>query len=144
MVSEQIRRDILTGWAVVVVDDEPDSLDVASRLLRFYGATVHTATNGEEGLAVIRKVHPRFVISDLSMPVLDGWGMLYELKLDRATLEIPAIALTAHAMLGDRERAITAGFHNYLSKPLTPSTFMRDLLRLLIDIPAFEAELTVK
>ena len=143
MVSQQIPRDILSGWVVVVVDDEPDSLDVAARLLRFYGATVHTATNGEEGLALIRKVHPRFVISDLSMPVLDGWGMLYELKLDRATLDIPAIALTAHAMLGDRERAITAGFHNYLSKPLTPATFMRDLLHLLIDIPAFEAELTI-
>jgi CheY-like chemotaxis protein len=76
------------------------------------------------------------------MPEMDGWGMLGALKLDRATLDIPVIALTAHAMVGDRERAIMAGFHNYLTKPLTPATFMKDLLVLLTDIPAFASELT--
>jgi CheY-like chemotaxis protein len=67
--------------------------------------------------------------------------MLGELKLDRTTMDIPVIALTAHAMVGDRERAIMAGFHNYLTKPLTPATFMKDLLVLLTDIPAFAQEL---
>jgi CheY-like chemotaxis protein len=132
-----IRRDILNGWNVLVVDDEPDSLDVASRILKHYGAQVHTATNGQEGLEAVRKLRPRFIISDLSMPVLDGWGFLEELKRNRDTLEIPVIALTAHAMVGDRQRAIVAGFHNYLTKPLTPATFMTDLVRLLDDIPEF-------
>jgi CheY-like chemotaxis protein len=141
MTTSSIRRDILQNWTVVVVDDEPDSLEVATRILRFYGADVHTATNGEEGLAIIRTLSPRLVISDLSMPVLDGWGMLYELKQDRKTLDIPIIALTAHAMVGDRERAIMAGFHNYLTKPLTPATFMKDLLVLLADIPTMAEEL---
>ncbi len=136
-----IRRDILAGWDVLVVDDEPDSLEVATRVLKHYGATVHSATNGREGLEAARQRRPRFIISDISMPVMDGWEMLYELKQDRATLEIPIIALTAHAMLGDRERGIAAGFHNYLTKPLTPSTFMRDLLILLTDVPAFAAQL---
>lgn len=138
-----IRRDILQNWKVVVVDDEPDSLEVAVRILRHYGADVHTATNGKEGIESVHNLRPKLVISDLSMPEMDGWGMLQELKQDRSTLDIPIIALTAHAMVGDRERAIMAGFHNYLTKPLTPATFMKDLLVLLMDIPAFAQELTV-
>jgi len=142
MTPTAIRRDILQNWTVVVVDDEPDSLEVAVRILRHYGAEVQTAINGFDGLKRIRSVRPKLVISDLSMPEMDGWGMLGELKLDRTTMEIPVIALTAHAMVGDRERAIMAGFHNYLTKPLTPATFMKDLLVLLTDIPAFANELT--
>jgi len=141
MTSSAIRRDILQNWTVVVVDDEPDSLEVAVRILRHYGADVHTAVNGSDGLNRIRSLRPKLVISDLSMPEMDGWGMLGELKLDRATIDIPVIALTAHAMVGDRERAIMAGFHNYLTKPLTPATFMKDLLVLLTDIPGFAHEL---
>ncbi len=131
----EIRRDVLKDWNILVVEDELDSLEVAERILRFYGAIVHTAANGREGLETARKIHPKFIISDLSMPVMDGWEMLYELKQDRTTIAIPVIALTAHAMKGDRERAISAGFHNYLTKPLTPATFMRDLLALLDNIP---------
>jgi CheY-like chemotaxis protein len=126
-----IQRDILNRWNVVVVDDEADSLEVATRLLKHYGAAVHTGMNGKEGLDLIRKIRPHFILSDLSMPEMDGWGMLYELKLHRETASIPIFALTAHAMVGDRERAIMAGFHNYMTKPLTPATFMQDLLALL-------------
>src|SRR5579871_5498117 len=125
-----IPRNVLNGWDVLVVDDEPDSLEVASRLLRHYGAQVRTATNGEEALNSVREQRPTIVISDLSMPVLDGWGLIYALKQNRSTIDLPVIALTAHAMVGDRDRAISAGFHNYLIKPLTPSTFIKDLLRL--------------
>lgn len=138
-----IPRTILKDWVVLVVDDEADSLEVATRILRHYGAVVHTATNGQEGLEVVRTIRPRFIISDLSMPIMDGWGMLDALKRERETLDIPVIALTAHAMTGDRERAIMAGFHNYLTKPLTPATFLRDLLNLLTDIPAFASEIKV-
>lgn len=132
-----IPKNLLAGWRIVVIDDEPDSLEVAEIILTAYGAEVHTATNGSEGLAVIHEVRPHFVISDLSMPVLDGWGVIFALKQDRATMDMPVIALTAHAMVGDRERALAAGFHNYLTKPLTAHTFIRDLLKLLVDVPAF-------
>ena len=132
-----IPRTILRGWNVLVIDDEPDSLEVATRLLKHYGATVMTAANGQEGLELVKTGRPTLIISDLSMPVLDGWGLIYELNRNRTTCDIPVIALTAHAMSGDRERALSAGFRNYLTKPLTPATFMRDLLSLLVDIPAF-------
>src|SRR5262245_11432663 len=123
--TQEISKKILKGWDVVVVDDDPMSLTVASTILSHYGALVHKAINGHEGLNVIRLVQPKFVISDLSMPVMDGWQMIAELNKDRTMTHIPVIALTAHAMLGDRQKAIAAGFHNYLTKPLTPATFIR-------------------
>lgn len=139
-----IPKDLLSGWDIVVIDDEEDSLMVAEIVLSEYGANIHTASNGEDGLKVIRQVKPRFVISDLAMPVLDGWGLIAAMQRDTALVEIPAIALTAHAMAGDRERAIAAGFHNYLTKPLTVETFIQDLVKLLVDIPELSGELNVE
>lgn len=139
----KIPRDLLDGWDIVVIDDEADSLMVAKVILSSYGANLHTASNGEEGLKVIREVQPKFVISDISMPVLDGWGVISEMKSDTHLMEIPAIALTAHAMVGDRERAIGAGFYNYLTKPLTVETFMQDLVNLIVDIPVLANQLNI-
>src|SRR5690349_11576246 len=115
---------VMVGWRVLVVDDEQDSLEVARMMLELAGATVLTAINGQEGLAMVDKTRPHFILSDLSMPVMDGWHMMRELSLDRRTNEIPVIALTAHAMSGDRERAMQAGFANYISKPLDPDKFI--------------------
>lgn len=133
---ETIPDNLLAGWDIVVLDDEEDSLEVAEVILLEHGANVYTATNGADGLQVVRKVKPRFIISDLSMPIMDGWGFINALKADRGLADIPVIALTAHAMQGDRERALAAGFHNYLVKPLTVDTFIRDLVNLLVDIPS--------
>lgn len=138
-----LPRDLLLGWDVVVIDDEEDSLMVAEIILTEYGANLYTASNGAMGLDVVRKVRPRFVISDVSMPVMDGWGFIHALRRDPELYDIPAIALTAHAMIGDRERAVEAGFHNYLSKPLTPETFIIDLINLLMDIPSLASSLNI-
>ena len=126
---------LLKSQRILVIDDEPDSLEVAMILLEMYYVQVLTATNGHEGLAAAKQYRPLFIISDLSMPEMSGWEMLDALKQDRTTLDIPVIALTAHAMEGDRNRAIAAGFHNYLTKPLRPDTFIRDLLDVVMDIP---------
>jgi CheY-like chemotaxis protein len=131
-----IPDDILTGWSVLVIDDDPDALEIVTMLLSLYGANVATASNGREGLEAVRKHRPRFVIADLSMPEMSGWDMMGVLKNDRTTLDIPVVALTAHAMNGDRNRALAAGFHNYLTKPLRPESFVSELLSLLTtDIP---------
>lgn len=139
----KIPDNLLAGWDIVVVDDEPDSLEVARYILDFYSARVHTSGNATEGFDLIRRVQPRFVISDLSMPQVDGWGLIARLKEDVATRDIPIIALTAHAMPGNRERAIAAGFQNYLTKPLTADTFMDQLIQLLIAIPVLSEQLNV-
>ncbi|MBC7813149.1 MAG: response regulator [Burkholderiales bacterium] len=141
--TNAVPQNLLAQWDVLVVDDDPYSLQVATIILSHYGAQVATATNGQEGLESARRLRPRLIIADLSMPVLDGWGMVEQLKKDRATMDIPAIALTAHAMIGDRAKAMAAGFHNYLTKPLTPSTFMNDLMRLLVDIPELSGHLNM-
>jgi CheY-like chemotaxis protein len=133
--NPEIPRDMLQNWEVVVVDDDPASLDIAASLLQFYGATVYRAKNGEEGVRLTRAERPALVITDLSMPVMDGWELIKRLKEERTTLEIPIIALTAHGRRGDRARAIELGCHNFLNKPLTPYTFIKDLLTLLVDIP---------
>lgn len=138
-----IPNDLLAGWDIVVLEDEPDSLEVAEIILGEYGAIVTAASNGQEGMELVRKIRPRFVISDLSMPVMDGWGFISQMKADVHLADIPVIALTAHAMVGDRERAIAAGFHNYLTKPLTVDRFMGDLVRLLIDIPELAESLNI-
>ena len=77
------------------------------------------------------------------MPVLDGWGVISGMSKDSVLKDIPAIALTAHAMVGDRQRAVEAGFHNYLTKPLTVDTFIQDLVNLLADIPELANELNI-
>ena len=107
------------------------------------GATIQTASNGREGLEKATQRRPRFILSDLSMPEMSGWQLLRALKNDPRTKDIPVIALTAHAMQGDRELGFAAGFHNYLTKPLMPETFINNVLTLLMDVPsiakAFEA-----
>ena len=138
-----LPKDLLNGWDIVVIDDEEDSLMVAQVILDEYGANTHTATNGEEGIAIIREVRPKFVICDLSMPIMDGWKLISTMRADIGLRTIPAIALTAHAMAGDRERAVAAGFYNYLTKPLTVETFIQDLVNLLIDIPELASILNI-
>jgi CheY-like chemotaxis protein len=133
---------LLQGTRILVVEDEPDSMEVAIILLEMYGAVVYAAGNGREGLEQARKYHPTFIISDLSMPEMSGWEMVHQLKDDRSTTEIPVIALTAHAMTGDRERALAAGFHNYLSKPLRPETFVQELVKLVADTPEIAQQLS--
>jgi CheY-like chemotaxis protein len=131
-----IPDNVLEDWTVLVIDDDPDALEIVDALLTLYGAKVLTASNGRLGLDAIRQHRPRFVIADLSMPEMTGWDMVGVLKNDRTTLDIPVVALTAHAMAGDRNRALAMGFHNYLTKPLRPESFVTELLTLLAaDIP---------
>lgn len=139
-----VSDKLLRGWVVLVVDDEPDNLLVPQRLLKKCGAEVLTAANGKIGLALAIERKPRVIITDLSMPEMSGWEMLYQILKTPDIATIPVIALTAHAMNGDRERAMGAGFHNYLTKPLRPETFVNDLLNLLVDIPAINVELTAQ
>lgn len=138
-----MKKDMLAGWTILIVDDDRKTLHFMKELIEFCGADVYTAENGQQGLEQVQVVQPDFIIADLSMPVMDGWQMIEQLKKDRSTAHIPIIALTAHAMVGDRERAIAAGCHNYLSKPLRLDKFVGQLLVLLTDIPAFAPKLGI-
>jgi len=132
---------MLRDWTILLVDDDQKSLEIMVELTTFFGATAHRAENGKAGLELARTVQPDFILTDLSMPVMDGWEMIKQLKNDPALAKIPIIALTAHAMVGDREKALAAGCHNYLSKPLRPESFGKQLNQLLSDIPELAGKL---
>ncbi|MEO1254257.1 MAG: response regulator, partial [Bacteroidota bacterium] len=97
-------RTLLVGWTILVVDDHEDSQEIIADILTFYGANVVFANDGKEGFAKAIEIQPKFIISDIAMPNLDGWGFIELIKGDSRTANIPTIALTAHAMVGDREK----------------------------------------
>lgn len=121
----------LTGWQILVVDDEPDSIEVVKLVLTAVGAVVSDAADGREGLRKFQTEQPRLVLTDLSMPEMDGWELLTAIRKHETNGRIPVIALTAHTMAGDQERVVEAGFDGYMSKPLKLFTFIKDLLTTL-------------
>jgi two-component system, cell cycle response regulator DivK len=103
---------------VLLVEDNPDNREALSRHLRRKGYEVLIAVDGGEGVEKARPEVPDLVLMDMSLPVLDGWEATRRLKADPETRAIPVIALTAHAMAGDREKALEAGCDDYDTKPV--------------------------
>ena len=122
---------------ILVVEDDFDSREHLAALLRSGGYEVATAANGLEAQQwlVSTTALPSVILLDLVMPVMDGWELIRRLKANPDTVAIPIIALTAHAMIGDREQAMAAGCHNYITKPLSVKSFISDLVGVLTDIP---------
>lgn len=103
---------------ILVVEDVDLNIDLLVQLLEGEAYTVVTAMDGEEGLNVAAAERPDLILMDLSLPVLDGWEATRRLKASPDLHHIPVIALTAHAMRGDEEKALAAGCDAYLTKPL--------------------------
>lgn len=116
---------------ILVIEDNAMNLALMTYVLEAFGCTVLSAPDGLKGMAVIRAARPDLVLCDIQMPLMDGYAVAREMKQDRTTAGIPLIAVTASAMLGDRERMIEAGFDGYLSKPIDPATLMNDLAPFL-------------
>src|SRR5512139_3661056 len=102
-----------------------------SRRLAKKGHQVSIAVDGQEGIEKARSEHPELVLMDMSLPKMDGWEATRQLKADEATRTIPVIALTAHAMRGDREKAIEAGCDDYDTKPVDLSRLLEKIERLV-------------
>jgi len=103
---------------ILLVEDNENNRDMLSRRLRRQGHEVLTAADGLEGVALARTGAPELILLDMSLPGLDGWDAARLLKSEAATRPIPIIALTAHAMSGDREKALGAGCDDYGTKPV--------------------------
>ncbi|MBI5961688.1 MAG: response regulator [Chloroflexi bacterium] len=121
----------LSTWQILLVEDEPDNLELIAETLGFFGLNVKTAANGIEGLQALQDFTPTLILLDLSMPQMDGWQMHRQLKADTRTARIPVVALTAHAMVGDKERVIQAGFDGYITKPINITSLLNDLKAVL-------------
>ena len=125
-------QDVST-WQVMIVDDEPDNLEVVAETLEFRGAQVKTALNGKEALKILEGFAANLILTDLSMPVMDGWVMRSHVKGSPNLKHIPILALSAHAISGDQERALEAGFDGYLTKPVNIQTLLDDIRSALIN-----------
>jgi CheY-like chemotaxis protein len=117
---------------ILLVEDNADNRDMLARRLTRRNHQVSFAVDGAEALVQTAAQQPDLVLMDLSLPVIDGWEAIRRLKADPATRAIPVIALTAHAMAGDREKALAAGADDYDTKPV-------ELDRLLAKIDALGA-----
>lgn len=116
---------------VLLVEDNEDNRIVYSTILRHFGYRVMEALNGEEGIATARTERPDLILMDISIPIIDGWEATQVLKHDPETRQIPIIALTAHALASDRERAMQVGCDGYLAKPCEPRAVVAEVQRFL-------------
>lgn len=120
---------------ILLIEDNEMNRDMLSRRLSRKGYQVLIAVDGAQGIAMTISEKPDLILMDMSLPVIDGWEATRQLKANPETKAIPAIALTAHAMSGDREKALEAGCDEYDTKPI-------ELPRLLGKIEALLAKVT--
>jgi two-component system cell cycle response regulator len=116
---------------ILVIEDNAANLDLMVYLLGAFGHATYAAHDGEEGLAKAASEKPDLIVCDVQLPKLDGYGVVRHLKADPAFRGIPVIAVTALAMVGDRDRVLKAGFDGYLAKPIDPETFVQQIERYL-------------
>jgi len=121
---------------ILIVEDNEENRDSLSRRLQRRGFEVVTAADGNVGVAMSRSEKPDLVLMDLNMPELDGWEATRQVKAAEATRGVPVLALTAHALAGDRERALEAGCADYHTKPV-------DFPKLLAQIEALLQNRTI-
>ena len=116
---------------VLIADDKATSRELVRTVLENSGYTVVEAGDGIEALRSARESKPDLIILDLPMPGMDGFGVVREIRLDRDLASTPVMALTASAMQGDRERALSAGFTSYIAKPIHLSELRSEVERML-------------
>lgn len=122
----------IAEWAVVLVDDEPDSLDLLAEVLALNGAAPYRAASGTAGLSLLAEMTPRVIVVDLNMPQPDGWDVLAEIRGMSHLTHVPVIAITAYYSDRVENEAQRAGFDAFIRKPIKSSAF----LELVYDLGA--------
>lgn len=123
------------GARILIVEDNPYSLELMSYLLDAQGHDVRSARTGEEAVRMAGEQSPDLILLDLQLPGLDGYEVLRTLRARPQFTRVKIVAVTAVAMVGDRERTLAAGFDHYMSKPINPRTFVRELDAFVIGAP---------
>ncbi|MBM3553254.1 MAG: response regulator [Alphaproteobacteria bacterium] len=116
---------------ILLVEDNEMNRDMLSRRLKRNGFEVVIATDGQQGVEMAVSEAPDLILMDMSLPVIDGWEAARRVRENEATRKIPVIALTAHAMAGDREKAIEAGCDDYDTKPVEITRLLGKIAALI-------------
>jgi two-component system cell cycle response regulator DivK len=112
---------------MLIIEDNPDSLELAAYLLESAGHTTLRALDGETGVQLALQESPDLVICDLQIPRMDGHAVVRALRANPKWRPVPVVAVTALSMPGDRETTLAAGFDGFLTKPITPETFVQQI-----------------
>lgn len=120
---------------ILIIEDTENNRVLLTRRLKPRGHEIVTAEDAESGLALVESEKPQLVLMDVGLPGMDGWNATRALKQNPATKHIPVIALTAHAMQGDREKALEAGCDDYETKPIDFNRLFEKIDRLLAAKP---------
>ena len=112
---------------ILMIEDNPENLELMRYLLQAFGHVTLSADNGVDGLKIAVRERPDLIVCDIDLPRLDGYGVARALNTYPAFRRTPLIAVTALAMVGDREKVLAAGFDGYIGKPIEPTTFVRDV-----------------
>ncbi len=120
---------------ILIVEDNEENRDALSRRLQRRGFQVVIAVDGKLGVAAAKAELPDLVLMDMNMPEMDGWEATRQVKADPVTAHVPVIALTAHAMAGDRDRAIQAGCIDYHTKPVELPKLLAQIEQILVQRP---------
>lgn len=121
---------------ILVADDKPSGRELLRTVLESFPYIVIEALDGKDALRQAREHSPDLILLDLHMPLLDGFGVIAELRRDPLFQQTPVVALTASAMQGDKERAMRAGFTGYLTKPISLPALRTEVRRFLGDLAA--------
>lgn len=121
------------GARILIIEDNPTNMELMAYLLSAFGHTPLMAFDGESGLQMAALERPALILCDVHLPKLDGYGVVAALKADPALAATPVLAVTALAMVGDRERLLEAGFDGYVAKPIEPEQFVGQFQRYLPD-----------
>lgn len=115
------------NWHILVVEDEFDSIQMVSKILRHHGAEIHVARNGHECLKQLQHTIPTCIIMDLALPEMDGWETLEKIRAIPSIANLPVVAITAYHSVNVEEDAHDAGFDAYFSKPLDINSIVDQL-----------------
>jgi two-component system cell cycle response regulator len=119
---------------ILLIEDHPDNKKLIAYLLEKFGHHVRTASTGEEGLEIALRETFDLIICDIDLPEIDGYDVACRLKSDPLWHKVPLIAVTALAMVGDRDKVLNSGFDGYIAKPIVPQTFTQEIESFLPDV----------
>jgi len=112
---------------ILVIEDNEQNMYLVTFILEKHGYEVVQAWDGREGIELAGRGRPTLIILDIQLPVMDGYAVARELRRNPALDDVPIVAVTSYAMVGDRERILAAGCNGYIEKPINPDTFMDDV-----------------